>query len=516
MTNQETIQQLIQNETLEEHLKQDSGNKESVRALQNLLHELGFDDELNWQKYGADGFYGGSTVNAIRAFAEKNGLDSDGLFVDSQVAKKLLDRFDIVDDLRHLDNAIDNNKVADLFYQGTSADIAVVALQTLLKELGFGQELGWEQCGADGDYSKGTVQAVKAFAEQESIESDGTRLSDELAQKLLDKFTGFYGKDWDNDGGTAIETVATTISGNLAVQEVVEKKRTRLYVSDGNTKLKLTRFKKGAYFFGQKKPADFISSNKETLGQLQGLTPSAINVMIAVAENEGNMDAINTWDNSFMTFGMFQWTLGARQDPGELPAFVKKVKEQKPELFSKYYGQYGLDVIDTNDIAGYFTLNGKKLMTSADKEILRTPEWAFIFGLSGHDPEIRSIEVQHALSRISTFYRSKSYRPKGYYIADLISSEYGIGLLLDNHVNRPGYIKKCLEQALEETGLTDPENWTTDEERTLIDAYLKIRESFGRSPMTDAAKRAAVTKNYLDQGVISDERASFEFGEQNV
>ena len=63
--------------------------------------------------------------------------------------------------------------------------------------------------------------------------------------------------------------------------------------------------------------------------------------MIAIAENEGNMDAINTWDNSFMTFGMFQWTLGVRQAPGELPVLVKKVKDQKPDHFSKYYKQYG-------------------------------------------------------------------------------------------------------------------------------------------------------------------------------
>jgi peptidoglycan hydrolase-like protein with peptidoglycan-binding domain len=511
MNNQEIIQKLIQIATVEQQLKQGTQDKESVRALQNLLHELGFDDEMNWQKYGADGFYGDGTVKAVRDFALKNDLESEGLTVNSQIAKKLLARFDIVDDLRHLDNAIDNNKVPELFYQGTPASIAVVALQTLLNELGFGQELNWEKNGADGDYGKNTTSALKAFAKQQDIESDGTRLTPELAQKLLDKFTGFYGKDWDNDGGTTIDTVATTISGNLAVQEVVEKKRTRLYVSDGNSKIRLTRFKKGAYFFGQKKPADFINSNKQTLAQMQGLTPSAINVMIAVAENEGNMDAINTWDNSFMTFGMFQWTLGAGQDPGELPAFVKKVKEQKPEHFSKYYEQYGLGVTDTNDIAGYFTLNGKKVMSTTDKEILRTPEWAFIFGVSGQDPEIRSIEVQHALSRISTFYRNKSYRPQGHYIADLIKSEYGIGLLLDNHVNRPGYIKKCLEQALEETGLTEPENWTTDEERKLIEAYLKIRENFGRSPMTDAAKRAAVTKKYLDEGVISDERGSFEF-----
>ena len=86
-----------------------------------------------------------------------------------------------------------------------------------------------------------------------------------------------------------------------------------------------------------------------------------------------------------------------------------------------------------------------------------------------------------------------------------------MGLLLDNHVNRPGYIKPCLEKAMDQTGLTSPQNWGTAAERRLINAYLIIRETHGRYPMTHAAKRAAVTKKYLDNGIISDERGSFQF-----
>jgi hypothetical protein len=41
------------------------------------------------------------------------------------------------------------------------------------------------------------------------------------------------------------------------------------------------------------------------------------------------------------------------------------------------------------------------------------------------------------------------------------------------------------------------------------ETYLRIRETHGRYPMTDAEKRAKVTKKYLESGTISDERGSF-------
>jgi hypothetical protein len=274
--------------------------------------------------------------------------------------------------------------------------------------------------------------------------------------------------------------------------------------------VRLTRFKKGVYFYGRRKPIDFINSNRPALSGLD-LTDSAINVMVAVSENEGNLDAVNTWDNSFMTFGMFQWTVGAGSDPGELPALLQKIRDADEPVFQKYFGRHALDIIDTNAIAGFFTLEGQKLATSSQKERLRTSEWAFYFWLAGQDQIVQTIEIQHALSRINTFYRSRSYRVKGHFIADLVTSEYGMGLLLDNHVNRPGYIKPCLEKAMDQTGLKSPQNWGTAAESRLINAYLNIRETHGRYPMTHAAKRAAVTKKYLDSGIISDERGSFQY-----
>ena len=505
MSPRETIKNLIKDGTVTPHLSRQSNKKEAVRALQTILFDLGYGKQLNWQKYGADGDYGGSTSRAVREFARRNNQRGDGEWVSPAIAKKLIARYDILDDLRHLHNAAEEGHVERLYYRGSPHATAVVVLQTLLNEMGFGAELNWIKYGADGQYGGGTTRALKALARQEGIPSDGTTLSIELANRILERLAGYYGEDLLKD----VKPVKKS-GQKLSIRQAVEGGKSRIFVSVAGNQVRLTRFKKGAYFYGRMKPIDFINANRSTLNEL-GLTDSAINVMVAVSENEGNLDAVNTWDNSFMTFGMFQWTAGARSDPGELPALLQKVKNADGAVFQKYFGRHGLDIVDTDEISGFFTLDGQILSNSSQKERLRTYEWAFYFWLSGQESIVQTIEIQHALSRINTFYRSRSYRVKGHFIADIVTSEYGMGLLLDNHVNRPGYIKSCLEKAMDQTGLTSPQNWGTAAERRLIKAYLMIRETHGRYPMTHAAKRAAVTKKYLANGIISDERGSFHF-----
>jgi len=296
----------------------------------------------------------------------------------------------------------------------------------------------------------------------------------------------------------------------LNIREEVEKEKPRIYVNNGTAEVRFTRFKKGVYYTGNQKVGDAVNRSREALRTL-GLTDSALDVILAVSENEGNLDAINTWDNSFMTFGMFQWTVGAGADPGELAALLHKIKMADPTIFQAYFGQYGLDIEPVNPITGYFILESKKLKAPAEKEQLRTLEWAFRFWKSGQDPLVQSVQIQHALSRIDSFYRTNSYKVDGFYLAELINSEYGVGLLLDNHVNRPGYVKACVTEALKKAGLPDPAGWGTKEEMRLIEEYLRVRAVYGQTPMTDADKRAAVTKKYLDKGIISAERGSFQY-----
>jgi len=502
MKSRNIIERLVTQESISSVLKRNSTDKESVKALQFLLHDLGFGRELNWERYGADGDYGGGTTQAVKAFSSKNDLDGNGEVITPDIAKKLLDRYDILDDLRHVYDAVQRHKVEEFYFRGSSHQIAVVVLQTLLNELGFGEQLKWARFGADGDFGGGTTKALRAFAKAENIRSNGRQLTEELAQKILEKLQVYFGADW------AADVIADShSSGDLQIRQVVQNGKRRLYITLGDVTKRFVLFRKGAYTFGSQKAFDFIQTNMAALLS-RGLTKSAVNVIVAVSENEGNLDAINTWDNSFMTFGMFQWTLGTASAKGELPALLKKIKTADPDVFERYYGQYGLDCIQTRSVYGYCTLDGRKLQTPSDKELLRSPEWVFRFWLSGQDPVVQRIEIEHSLSRLQQVF---SLKVMGHPISEIVKSEYGVGLLLDNHVNRPGYVKACLRKAFDQTGLEKPGGWGTDEERRLIDAYLVIRETHGRNPMTDARKRATVTQRYVENGTISAERGSFQF-----
>ena len=69
------------------------------------------------------------------------------------------------------------------------------------------------------------------------------------------------------------------------------------------------------------------------------------------------------------------------------------------------------------------------------------------------------------------------------------------------------------------TNLTNPANWSTREEDRVISAYLNIRATFrtsSASPMTDAHNRANRTRQYLLDGIISNQRYSFQYVQSNV
>jgi hypothetical protein len=348
---------------------------------------------------------------------------------------------------------------------------------------------------------------VAAFGKREGLGGDGAVLTLPPARRIVAQLGPFYGGSWH-----APSHAPTPAPGSLSITSVVRNNnRQFVEVSNGVQKKQFGKFKRGLFTQGTQKPADFVKSHADKLRALK-VTQSEINVTIAVAENEGNLDAINTWDNAFLSFGLFQWTAGTGSGKGELPALLARIKNEDRDLFDKYCGQHGLDVteITPGPVYGHFSLRGTTIKTPAAKAQLRQAPWAFYFWLAGQDPAVQAMEIKHALGRLDQFYSTGRYKVDNKYrVSDLVTSEYGVGLILDNHVNRPAYVKSCLSKALKQTGLRNPARWSTADERKLIDAYLKIRVTYGRSPMTDAEKRARVTKKYLTKGTISDRRGSF-------
>ncbi len=267
--------------------------------------------------------------------------------------------------------------------------------------------------------------------------------------------------------------------------------------------------RKGLYRVGLHDPENFIANHRVKLQEVN-LTDSEMNVIFATSENEGNLDAVNTWDNQFISFGMFQWTAGGAGKPGELPALLKIIKDSYPDNFQHYWGQFGLDVVDVGHRTGWFSYRRKKLISAGDKAMLREHIWAYRFARAGADIEVQAAQIRHAVNRINQFYYFNSSRLNGYALADLITSEYGVALLLDNHVNRPGYVHSCIAEALALSNLSAAEMSRAgdEEEQRVIKNYLDVRETYGKWPMTDARQRASVTRGYVVDGIISADRGS--------
>ena len=274
-----------------------------------------------------------------------------------------------------------------------------------------------------------------------------------------------------------------------------------------------TRSGPGIFNIGQTSIKQFVQAHG---GLFTGLSPSRLHVMQAVSANEGKLEAINTFDNAFLTFGAFQWTVGTGDAAGELPSLVARLKRASASVFNDLLGQFGLDVASVNSPAGqpptgFLSLNGATVRTAADKgQKLRTLEMAFRFFKSGQNDTMRRVEIEHAASRIDLFHRDASHRVRGRFIADFVTSEFGVALILDEHVNRPGHVPGTLAGAVDQfiaaTGKADPTAWTTQDERRLLDIYIQRRNN---TNMTDPQARADRVRQAIAAGVVSDARGSF-------
>ncbi|MEM8886608.1 MAG: N-acetylmuramoyl-L-alanine amidase [Bacteroidota bacterium] len=191
----EQIETLVKQGSIEQILKRRSTHKEPIKVLQITLYELGFGKELNWERFGADGDFGGGTTAAVKAFGQKNGISTNGESVNKELAVIMIKQHTTVSDLRLLKSALDANAINKLKKKSPEKEL-VVSLQKLLFSMGFGPELNWERFGADGDFGGSTAKAVKAFASTEGIQSNGEEVDEILAAKILEKFVPFLGEGW--------------------------------------------------------------------------------------------------------------------------------------------------------------------------------------------------------------------------------------------------------------------------------------------------------------------------------
>ena len=123
---------------------------------------------------------------------------------------------------------------------------------------------------------------------------------------------------------------------------------------------------------------------------------------------------------------------------------------------------------------------------------------------------VRRCEVEQCAKRIDVFYRIPRAELGGCAISDFITSEFGIALIIDQHVNRPGHVVATVRDAVAQVvsgGVNpDPANWTDNEEQQVIDEYLALRQ---RTNMTDSQKRADLIRQGVAANTLSEGRNSF-------
>ncbi len=273
----------------------------------------------------------------------------------------------------------------------------------------------------------------------------------------------------------------------------------------------------GLYRLGIFKLRDFIAFGSGLLQQVQ-MSPSEIKVMLVTSANEGSLDAINTWDSQYLSFGILQWTLGSAGQQGELPALLINIKKRYPSEFQYYFGQFGIDTSSLDGNTGWLSLNGTRLVNAVDKNLMRQPIWALRFAIAGMDALVQSVQVLHAISRLDRFYFTPTQTLQGFTLSQLLSSEFAVALLLDHHVNRPSHVIPCVADAIARSRLTPAQvaQSSIDNEALIIQNYLTLRETFGgTSAMTKSRERAELARKEIATGNLSPQRFSFRSNRQS-
>jgi peptidoglycan hydrolase-like protein with peptidoglycan-binding domain len=470
----------------------------ALEALDRTLLYLGFRSELDWPHFGADGRYEDHTQAAVAAFVLREGLTGDGAQVIPEQLTQILARYDetVGQDRAALTALRDSGRVAVTLRRSGADAQHIRVLQRLLYVAGFGDELKWDKFGDDGDYGGSTVRAVTAFSTAVQSPNDGSAFSDVLVEKLL-----------------AAVTQSSERPAPLAPDPIrIVEKNMFLVTPSGEKRIaSLVRFRsrQGWQAEGEMPFSSFLQAHPDVFA---GQPSSLLNVLQSVVKNEGKLDGVNAYDDSFLSFGILQWTSGPSGERGELAAFLQFLQQRNALVFQTYFGAFNLSVIGVSGgknapATGSFVLRGQTLDTAEKKNELRQPDWVYRFWNAGQDPVVQQAQVEYAQARLSIFYRNPSQRVDGRIVADYVSSEVGVALLFDQHVNRPGHVLSTLTQAVSDLAsvLGDPTNWNTEGEQQFLDRYLAIRHT---TSMTDSRKRAAQIRQ-LAGTVVSAERGSF-------
>ncbi|WP_429443927.1 glycoside hydrolase family 19 protein [Paraburkholderia sp. 40] len=231
------------------------------------------------------------------------------------------------------------------------------------------------------------------------------------------------------------------------------------------------------------------------------VSESEYRIIVAMSENEGKIDAVQSYDSEIVTAGAMQKTVNS-QGRGELAMQVAEFKVTNEADYHDLFETCGWTVEGTGESATMFYMHaeltqGKKLTGSPLKEIIRQGCSVDNFGKTvkniplaviAHAITFKSFETKQLMDfidRLREIVLPKIPRGYQYTIADYFQSDLGRAAALDQSVNRPGYVGRDLGRSLDvirarHPGLSrNPREWGVDRsryEREIADHYGNNRE----------------------------------------
>jgi len=264
----------------------------------------------------------------------------------------------------------------------------------------------------------------------------------------------------------------------------------RNFHSGGNTY-------RGPAFGGRIAPAPFIAANANLLNPTGDARLAArLQIVAAIVVNEGFLDAVRLRDRGILSLGIQQSS--AHVDI-ELPALLWRYKQMAPAEFELFFGIYNLDLrADGHDGHGNPRFKFQRIQPDATHVDLNT--WASrrdFFG--GHTvgtttsfttdwaarcrmPAIASLryraaQVLEAASRLDRIVREAgNITVAGVPVAltDVITSQQGVALILDAHINQTGHVPADLQAAATAAG---PQPDANALDQAITSQYALIRHT---------------------------------------
>jgi hypothetical protein len=249
-----------------------------------------------------------------------------------------------------------------------------------------------------------------------------------------------------------------------------------------------------------------------------GITSSERRILIAMSPNEGNLDAVQSYDSEILTAGAMQKTINPAGH-GEFPIQVSNFRESDPSAYHELFENCGWTVEGSGKSARMYyvhpSLTGGELKTGKDlMEIIRAgcskethgkkldniPLASIVHAIS--DSRFERKQILDFLARLRDDILPTLPAGYRYSIGSYFQSDLGRATALDHHVNRPNHVRRDIGRSLDQFFTNhpnisrNPAEWGGQRlsfEREIIEYYGIHREMTAET----AAPRYGALRNRL-------------------